>query len=317
MPRVWKAIKATARFLFSLLPSQGHSSWFKRQVGHVIEIIILAWIVTALAAYFGLWPKLTGEFTDETVREVFAAWTGELLFFTVIGALLAIVSFRAPEEENFLQRLIMLYRGLNVPEPVLHYNSRYIQKLSGFATRAHRTVFVEEYDETIGAYPVVVETEYEIKNMLPDVEYDDRLRIRISPDKFANPPADLGHVISLQVGVEEHITRHSPITTHGFETEVPIKIDPGGTKQFAWEYRTWWKVEEVQEMHPQRVVERFSMDIVSRCQRGPDPKIDMQSLGRGEVTLLLNQRVSLPNVLGVTPGEKIFIIKALDPRQGP
>jgi hypothetical protein len=64
-------------------------------------------------------------------------------------------------------------------------------------------------------------------------------------------------------------------------------------------------------MHPQRVMEQFSMSMINRCDEIPRIQIDGDK--RGIIALLYNQPVRFNPVQGITPGEKIFEFKLFSP----
>ena len=150
-----------------------------------------------------------------------------------------------------------------------------------------------------------------IRNLL-DVPYSDTGVIRIRPDRFpaGNGPPEIGRLLSINIGGIEHINHPEVITADGFNGEPKITVPPNGMTDFVVEYSVWMAVGEEQTVRPQRVVEHFTMDIVSRCNH--TPRIQTEGEQR-IVSLLYNQPLPLGPYQGVSPGEKICVYTFLAP----
>jgi hypothetical protein len=80
------------------------------------------------------------EHTLDAVREIYSAWCAELMFFTFVGILIAIITLRDPRGEAFEERMRILYGRRPIPDAVMNYNHMQIRKLAAFYTRARRTI---------------------------------------------------------------------------------------------------------------------------------------------------------------------------------
>jgi hypothetical protein len=274
-------------------------------------VLLFGWVATAAIVLF--FPSIFWtEHIEEMQRGVLAAFTGELLFFTLIGGAVTIVSLRDPTEERFDDRLKILYGRGAVPNAVLQYNKNVITKISAYSKTIKRVIIIEAYDNTLKAYRERITTEYEISNLLPDVPYGESMRLSVIPDDFGQAdPSELGRIISIQVGGSQTITKPIPIGKDGISTEVKIELPPGGSKTVIWEYRLWIKTEAIQAVQPEWVVEQLAMDIVSECDGGAQLEIDSDP--RGVVSLLHMQPLQFQRLTGVSPGEKVYVHKLLPP----
>lgn len=115
----------------------------------------------------------------------------------------------------------------------------------------------------------------------------------------------------MSLGQRLLLIRSAETTAQGFETNIPITLDPGETQDLEFEYELWIPIGEESCLTTQRVAELCEMTLVSRCHEGT-PIIETLDTG-ARITLLFNQPGRLPDVMGVVPGEKIFRLKLLEP----
>jgi hypothetical protein len=283
--------------------------WFSSDGSSRITAIVvffsLAWIIT-LGVGYGLRNSLTGAHLAESERDVFFAWLGELCFFTIIGLAVTVISLEKPEDptkKEFRDRLKILFGSSEIPDAVLSYNIKQISRLANYATVATRFIQIETYDDTLKAYRTEIATEYQIRNLLRDIPSPDVLSIGIVPDDFSNTNLiEIGKVLSIEIAGKEKLEKPAPIGRDGFQTKIAIEVPPNDVVILRFKYDIWMKAGEEQRVVPQRVVEVFSMRIVSRCDRNPRLRI-------GEVqdfTLIFAQPFAPTDVQGASPGETAF-----------
>jgi hypothetical protein len=285
--------------------------WFERRFFLVIGTLIVGWLVTILVMLvFKNWLFWEGgRFHEELLREILAAWTGELLFFTVIASVITIVTLKNPMQEGVEERLRIMFGQTHIPDAVLKYNKNAISRLSAYARVGTRQVMLETYDDATKCYRARVKTEYEIHNLFPDLSYSDSTTISIKNDDFGDQcPTEFGRITSIRIGSTENVTNPLIMQKEGITSDVQINIPPGDSVVFAVEYNAWLKVGKIQAMRTKRVVEQFSMVIVSQCDQNARIELD------GEPRVLLyNQPVAFPLVQGVSPGERINVYTPLEP----
>jgi hypothetical protein len=138
---------------------------------------------------------------------------------------------------------------------------------------------------------------------LRDVPSPDVLSIGIVPDDFGTASLrEIGKVLSIEITGKEKLEKPAPITRDGFQTKIAIEIPPNDTIMLRFKYNIWMKVGEEQRVVPQRVVETFSMRIVSRCD--PNPRLGIGDLK--DYTLIFAQPFEPTDVQGASPGETAF-----------
>jgi hypothetical protein len=282
--------------------------WAKRRVVAVVSALGGAWLITFVVFYFVFgWA---GAHKDELFVGTFAAWTGELVFFSLVGAIITVVTLRDPSREVYDERVRILFGS--GPESVLNYNKRILSRLSAYTQRAMRTITIESFDPATNAYRVKVKSEYHYKNLLHDVDYDDTLPWNVSPDRWdQNPPAEIGRIMSIRIDGNETIQRPQIIGADGYTVELKLAIPPAGQKSVTFEYWVWMKVGEVQELRARRCIEQYSMSAINQSDQIPRIEIDADQ--RGPISLLYNQPVAFNQVQGISPGERVFVFKLLPP----
>lgn len=132
----WK-IPAISKVAF--LPK---AKWLRNRMVAVYVVLGTAWAGSLIVA-LGVFRVFEAEPWQAFRHEVFAAWCGELLFFTIIGVLVAIITLRDPTTETFEERLRILY-GAKIPDAVMAYNRNQISKLAAFYRRGARTVIIDD-----------------------------------------------------------------------------------------------------------------------------------------------------------------------------
>lgn len=285
--------------------------WFEKRVILVMGGLLVGWLITIIVLLiFHTWlTGQTGQFRDEMLREILAAWTGELLFFTFVGGVITIGTLRNPMQEGIEERMRILFGRAHVPDAVMKYNRDAITRLAAYSKTGRRIIILEAFDQKISAYKARIKTSYDIQNLFPDIHYSDSISMRITPDKFEpNAPQEIGRVTSIRLGNNETVANPLIVDQNGFTSDIKINIPPGKSLLFSWEFTLWLRVNELQTLRPRRIVEQFYIEIVSQCDQNARIEID------GETRVLLyNQPVKFPLVQGVSPGERIGVYKPLMP----
>jgi hypothetical protein len=250
--------------------------------------------------------------TGDQFIHVFDAWCAELLFFSLVGAVVTLFAIRDPAQEVFDDRIRILFGRSNVPDSVLTYNKRMLSELSAYAKTAERTILLESFGPAFDAYKAKITTVYNYANLLPDVDYNQSSTLHVMPDEFGSEgPKELGRITSIRIAGREIINKHVPIFKEGFTTEATLFIGAGREESVSLEYYMWLKVGALQTVRPKRFVELFSMSILSQCE--VTPRIDIDGYKRGVISLLYNDSVRFDPVQGVVPGEAAFAFKMLSP----
>ena len=92
-------------------------TWIRRRFLAVFAVLGAAWLAT-IAIFYIEWQFFGAVNLGETLRGVFVAWAGELIFFTVVGITIAVITLRDPRAEHFEERFRMLYGQKQIPDTV-------------------------------------------------------------------------------------------------------------------------------------------------------------------------------------------------------
>jgi hypothetical protein len=285
-------------------------SWLKKRLLWVGIVLVPVWAATFYCFYFIVHNQLKAQ--NDLIVEITVAWSGELLFFTIVGLIVTFVTLQDPGEGALDDRIRILFGSEKIPDCVLNYNRNTLSRLSAYAEIADRTVIIEVYDDNRKAYKVKISTSYLYRNLLRDVIYDETLPLFVTPDEFKeNAPFELGRVTSIKIDGAETITKQLPIEPKGFQTELRLKMDRGGQSKVVFEYWVWMAIGVPQTMHPKRIVELFNMKIINQCDF--NPRLQIEGEKGGPKSLLYGQPVTFAPVQGISPGEKIFEFQLLSP----
>jgi len=276
----------------------------------IIFIFLIAYLATVLVGAAYTW--FLGIPDRAFYQGMFASWIQDLLFFTFVGVSTSIVLGRRAEDETFAHRARSLYQDTTPDFVIEHYNQE-IKKLGSYSPTAHRTIRIDAYDASKNAYWANVKTTYVIKNVFLKSEYEADASVTIWPDRI-DGLSEAGRVLSLKIGDKDEINKPIQIDVErGFYTPIHFKIGDDETLKFSYEYESWFKVGEAQSFEPVRPVQKFTMEIVSRCRDGRTPKIAIKSEGDRELTLLYNAAHPFQPRQGVLPGNDLFEFRFLEP----
>lgn len=253
----------------------------------VIGFFALGWVITFIV--FWIFRETIDQ--PSLWHEIFVAWTGELLFFTIVGLAVTIVSLerpRDPRTENWRDRVRNLFGLSTVPECVAEFHRQSIEQIARYATNVRREIIIEEYDSTVDAYRVNIKQDFIIRNALHDTELTEKLPFRVEPDNIAlGPDRYLGRVFSVVIGGSEKIQTFTPIPAQGFSTDFMIPLRPGAEVAITVRYEVWMKANVPQRQRSVRFVE--SMEIVFVSHVVHNVEVNVTGDGRGPLTLLPNQ----------------------------
>ena len=282
--------------------------WLKRQILLIAAVLVCGWIASGIliAAYH---DQVLGHSAKDAVPHIFAAWLGELAFFSIIGGLITVISLRNPMDDPFHERLKIVFGHNNVPNCVLNYNKQAFTRLSVYAKTVERTLCLEQYLPEIAAYRARVTTTYDMHNLLHDVELQDVMSISVTPDKFPDKCSEeLGRLTSAKIGDRELVSQPLLLTADGLSTEFPFKLPPGGNTRCSTTLVILLKCGELQNFASKRVVELFEMDLVSQCDC--IPRIEINNEIR---TLIYNTPVKFIEQ-AIEPQKSLGVFRPLSPQ---
>lgn len=181
-----------------------------------------------------------------------------------------------------------------------------ITKAANYAEEERRLITIDIYDAQKNAYFVNVKTEYILCNSLRDAFSPHQFKFEIIPDPFEGREIkELGRVYSINVGGHEHIIKPEIIShTAGFQTQLSIDVPASGRIKVLYEHSMWYEVGEKQISYPQRFVNNFVLEFINRSEH--TPIVEIESDGRGAISLLFNSTTMGVDLEGVRPQEQAY-----------
>ncbi len=151
----------------------------------ILAFFVAGWLITIFFPW--LWhPEITKSGTD-LVHEIFIAWTGELLFFSIVGLAVTVISLEKPPDPrtaDWNSRVRYIFGMANVSPIVTDFHRKSLESLARYSSHGQRFIYVEEYSPTLGAYRVRVDHKYTIQSAIHDMAFDEKIPLSLTPDKF-------------------------------------------------------------------------------------------------------------------------------------
>jgi hypothetical protein len=268
-------------------------------------MFIVGWIVTGAVVW--ACHAFFYAHASEVMLEVFVACSGELLFFSVVGLAVTLITIEKPEDPRnrpVADRIKILFGISEVPEFMIRYSESVLEGMARYAKNVRRRVSVIEYDPVLNAYKVHVDISYSVQNVMHDRSIDEKIPLAISPDKFDQfVKPEMGKVISMMVDSQQKITAYTPIDiVDGFATDIEFTIAPSSAVDVEFIYEIWMKCEEPMTIVARRLVECSRLSFINRI--AGSPVVSIRGLGH-DVTLLFNQETPPYESKGVAPGRTV------------
>jgi hypothetical protein len=256
----------------------------------------------------------------ETEKEVFLAWCGELLFFTLIGLAIAFVSLEMPEDpmsKAYRDRAQIFLGGKDpLPDGAETFLLARFREVGAFCEKASWEIDIEDYDETSAAYKVRAKTDYLFRNPIRDQSAQFDVSYGFRPDRFKHlsDDAEVGRYTSICIDGADQLRGRGPVKVPqaGFSDKLQIVIPPGGTLLLETAYTVLMAANEEQRIRPQRFVQLFQVKVTNRSSVAPKLTAAPAAGGEGpeEARTLFFARPYQPHpIQGVAPGEVAFTFR--------
>jgi hypothetical protein len=275
----------------------------------------LGWILTSITAFV-----YRSEFFDHhaanTLQEIFVAWSGELIFFTIVGLAITIVSIERPKNpatEQLINRIKILLGSEDVPEGLLFHGREMLQEMAVYHKEVIRTVVFQRYDRDEDAFLVTVRLQAVLCNAMRDLPIRYVYHSRISPDHFSDTfHSPIGRYVSIRVDTENKLHQPLEIAAAGFTTTFEVEMPPLGVRNLEVEYEIWWKANEFQRLINRTYTDYYELRLLNRLDF--TPRIEPKEAGMaGRVSLLFNQSTVAITSLAVKPAQVVYEFSVLSP----
>ncbi len=207
----------------------------------------------------------------DTEKDIFFAWRGELIFFSLIGLAIALVSLELvpdPAQKDIRERLNILLGGSKVHDSVETFLLSQIGEITPYCTTAHWALVIEEFNANLKAYRVRAETTYEYFNPVRDqgARFDVRFSYKPDPLPGFSDEDEAGRYVSIMVGGDDKLALRGPIPIlqKGVSDKLKIEVPPHGKLTVVSSYVVWMAIDREQLIRPNRFVEYFNLAITNR-----------------------------------------------------
>jgi hypothetical protein len=237
-------------------------SWAKRFHAHVRQPLAkkVFWLLT-LAGFLTIIGFACGLYRHPNtfVSGLFQSWVGDVIFFSVIGALLAIISSFPPALEQFEERANILFQGRRGPQ--VDYAKHQLAKLGNYSESSTTLIKIEGVDgEWI---QLNSRTTMKIRNLIEDVKTIYDLPV-VDPEQQNNPLGKIDKIVSFTVDGQERFPLR--VLEQGYQGH-SFRVEVGGEKAVeVILVRDYWvrnKIDGVAHT-PNRFTDSFSLSVVNR-----------------------------------------------------
>jgi hypothetical protein len=234
--------------------------------------VAVAWVVTGAAGY-ALKEKLFGDHFEETVRDVFLAWSGELAFFTIVGAAVAIISIEKAEDpthRKLRDRVRVLFGEAEVPDGLLSYSATMFQDYFAQYTQSfRRTLVIRAYNKQKKAFLIHTRIDTDITNLLEDVPITTNYSYNVQVDSGLDSLVPANRLLSIKIGGDELLARPM-LVLDAFDTRNQVVIPPAGLLPITIESEMWHSEKEWHSHHTVRYVSHYVVQCLNLLDFSPE-----------------------------------------------
>jgi hypothetical protein len=221
----------------------------------IICLLILTWIVTGAVYFFGLHNS-----QNKLVASLFTSWMGDVLFFSVVGSLVAIISSLPAALEPYEHRVNILFQGSSGSQ--VDYAKSELSKLGNYSD--YLRVLISIQDDEGDWFQLTTTSTLRIKNLIEDIVTTYRLPVSDS-EQLKNPPGKIGGVVTFLVDGRRVFSERAGDSPPREEYLVEI----GGEKapEIMITSLSWIGRHGYVAHTPVRFTKSFSLSIINRSDR--------------------------------------------------
>jgi hypothetical protein len=212
----------------------------------VAGLLVIAWILTSVGYFvFALHAN-----DNKLVAALFVSWMGDVLFFSIVGAALTIISNLPAALHPYEERANILFQGRGGSQ--VDYAKSVLSKLGNFSERTREVITI--HDEGT-RFRLVSNSDHTVKNLIEDVISTYRFSIS-DPEQQAGPVKWRPKIISFSAdGIE--VIPDGP-------WEYSVKVGGANAKQIKIVREFWLANGEHCAHSPARFTKRFSLLVINQ-----------------------------------------------------
>ncbi len=237
----------------------------QKKIWFILGFFLAGWVATLVIWYcrdyiFGL--------GDNVYKEVFLAWTGELIFFTVVGLAVTVITMEKPPNPTSLkfdERFQILFGDKDNPREVQRFHKQEIELLARYSSAGSRKIIIREFKPELNAYVVMVHNWYVLNNAFRDVHLMEKIPLQITPDPFEgkNLP-NVGQINHIKINKSEKIHNFTPIPVIGYKIEFEEPLPAAGEIHIEIEYEVLMGCGFLQEQEARRFMQSMQIEITNQ-----------------------------------------------------
>ena len=240
----------------------------------VAIVVSMYLFVVYLSALMGIVSTLG---LDVLSDGFYASWTQDVLFFGLLGSVVALVAQLSPSHEEFEWRVATMFPEAK-SAAVIDNLSKEVKKLGFLVASVERRLIVKEFSSKYNAYKVEISLVNRFDNLFSDVDAERELNFGYTPDSFGASggpiPSPIGEYISIIIDGEQKLTDGAvTIDQSGWKKSWQTKIPPEGIVATS-KYWCWLLVGEDFDYKPSRFVAAHKTIIGNELECGSTITLD-------------------------------------------
>ena len=238
----------------------------------IVLALVGSWLLTGLVVLLDT-RDFTAAHARQDLLEVFVAWSGELVFFTIVGLLIALVSLEKPQDpstETKRRRLAIFLGGSTVPEAHHAQMVELLTEAAVYIRQASIDVTLIQRIDDHRAYTFRTTNKYLLVNPTRDAAAKIDFSYGYTPDNFPGVADDepVGRYTSICIGADKKLVGKQPvpIPQSGLLQKIQIILPPDGAQTVTLDYEAMIAAGEWQRIRMPRFIERLQVRINNRCE---------------------------------------------------
>ena len=261
-----------------------------------------AWVLTALGLIGGLFKN-----DDPLIVALFQNWMGDVIFFTLISAALAVFSTLPPELETFERRAGILFRGKS--GDYVEFAEQQLRQLGNYSAQTHITIQVSDDEQHEEWIRLTTTTTLLLKNLIEDLITTVEFRVS-DPSQDENPASKTFRIITFSIdGLPQVLHASGQANAQRFAYRVALNSE--SARQVEMTTESWIKDGGDVAHTPLRFTSALSVSIINRSARQitvtrripeQEPRLKLPAKGKEAVLVF-------PSIQGARPGRIAYHLK--------